>query len=593
MAQGSNQLATDSEEHKSSEATQHNVNERPLKPVARPPRDTKTSLSTINEPLPPSEQVDSWRSKTRLPPQPLPALSLSIFQESSDVAADDDLEVVDFSDLGTFIGGEQASSVLETPALSSYSPASSDRRSFPTRPVASDFFEDTSPHVVAKAVTSPSSERHILPIVPEASVLPTSEQMQPPIAPTKGMREHDSYRFSGPNGAHSSTRNYTSPTASHHRLSKGPAPFRQVTMSALDDVMSRIKGALDNMQVDAGRGASLNEPTDWRASASKTKVRVLEPPISTRTLPKEAKWLPPALRQPLQDLEEVFGKTCCDPPCSPRPVTLVVNLPTIIRPVDAIPKRQLHLLKNSSSRFDTLSWDPPVDGMNKRDLSVNEILFRRPPLGKGSKPRYRVQLPRTTRMHTASLPKVNLPAGFAKINTAPARSKAVDDLPTWRRGPVSSSTNQTITLIEETSPSSALDVTSCSPPPEPTALPSEPSVSQVVSTKAESCLVRQRTQPKLPAGSAVGFYRDPGPSIQDSKSTVNFIVTSELEEVSQQESSMLLSSSFDETSTLLSESKRSDPIASPIVDEVNYDMHLPALSLITPADSKASEESVC
>ncbi|KAF8446181.1 hypothetical protein L210DRAFT_2962148 [Boletus edulis BED1] len=508
-AQSSNQLVTDSEEH---EVTQYHANERQpsLKPVVPPQRDTGVSRSTttINGSLPPSDQVDSWRSQTRLPPQPLPALSPPVFQEPSDVVVDDNLEVVDFSDLGKFIGGEQASLASLTPApSSSYPPTSPDRHPFLPRPVASDFFEDAPMHVVAKTITSPPSERHTLPIVPEASVLPSSEQIQVPssiqTAPTQGVREQDSHRHSGPNGAHTLARTHPSPAAPHHRSSKGPAPYRQVTMSALDDVMSRIKGALDDMQVGAGRATSSNEHLDWRADVSKPKVRVLEPPVSTRTSSKDAKWLPPALRQPQRDLEqEVFGTTYCDPPCSPRPDTLVVKLPVTLRPVDAIPKRQLHLLKSSSShvRFDTLSWDPPVDGMNKRDLSVNEILFKRPPPGKGNRLRYKVQLPRTIRTYSASLPKVNLPSGFAKNNIAPGRSKTVDDLPTWRRGPVSSSTTQKTALSEEKSP--ILDVTGCSPAPELTALLSERTVTQEVTTKSEFYLVRQRTQPKLPEGSA-------------------------------------------------------------------------------------------
>ncbi|KAG6381401.1 hypothetical protein JVT61DRAFT_5815 [Boletus reticuloceps] len=584
-AQSSNQLVTDSEDHKSSEVTQYHANERQpsLKPVVRPQRDTGVSRSTttINGSLAPSDQVDSWRSQTRLPPQPLPALSPPVFQEPSDVVADDNLEVVDFSDLGKFIGGEQASLASLTPAPSSYSPTSPDRHPFPPRPVASDFFEDAPMHVVAKTITSPPSERHTLPIVPEASVLPSSEQIQVPssiqTAPTQGVREQDSHRLSGPNGAHTSARTHPSPAAPHHRSSKGPAPYRQVTMSALDDVMSRIKGALDDMQVGAGKATSSNEHLDWRAGVSKPKVRVVEPPVSTRMSSKDTKWLPPALRQPQRDLEqEVFGTTYCDPPCSPRPDTLVVKLPVTLRPVDAIPKRQLHLLKSSSSyvRFDTLSWDPPVDGMSKRDLSVNEILFKRPPPGKGNRLRYKVQLPRTIRTYSASLPKVNLPSGFSKNNIAPGRLKAVDDLPTWRRGPVSSSTTQKTVLSEEKSP--ILDVTGCSPALELTALLSERTVTQEVTTKSEFYLVRQRTQPKLPEGSAVGFYRDPGSSSQDSKNTVNFTVTSELEGA---------------TRVSQPESKGSDAIASPVVDEVNHDMHLPSLSLITQAESKVSEEA--
>ncbi|KAH0838507.1 hypothetical protein J3R83DRAFT_6824 [Lanmaoa asiatica] len=604
-AQDSNQLITDPEEHKSSEATQYDPNElQPSsKSVARPQREVSRSTTTsVDGPLPPSEQVDSWRSKTRPQPQQLPVLSPPLFQETSGVAADDNLEVVDFSDLGKFVGGEQGSLASVTPAPSSHSPTSSDRHSFSVRLVASDFFEDVPPQsFVAKAITSSSSERHTLSIVPEASALPSSEQIQVPsslipTAPTQGMREHDSHRFSGPNGAHSFMRSHPSPTTPHHRLNKGPAPFRQVTMSALDDVMSRIKGALDNMQVDAGRGASSNEPMDWRTGVAKPKVRVLEPPISTRTLSKDAKWLPPALRQSQQDSDqEVFGTTGCELPCSPRSATFVVKLPTIFRPVDAIPKRQTHLLKHSSShvRFDTLSWDPPVDGMSKRDLSVNEILFKRPPPGKGSKFRYRVHLPRATRTHPASLPKVNLPSGFPKINTVPGRSKAVDDLPTWRRGPVPSTTQKTA-LPEETPP--ILNVTSCSPPPELTTLLSELTTAQEVPAKSEPYLVRQRMQPKLPAGSAVGFYRDPGSSCQDPKATVNFTVTSELEgaiQASQPESSMLLSSSIAEVSpvTVPSESKGPTAIASPSVNEVNHDVQLPTLSLITQADGKVSEES--
>lgn len=518
-----------------------------------------------------------------------------MFQEPSGIIADDNLEVVDFSDLGKFVGGEQVPLASVT-AAPSHSPTSSDR---PVRPVASDFFEDVPPHVLApKIITSPSSERNTLPTVPEAAALLSSEQVGSPYiptVPTQGPREYDPHRFSGPNGIHSFTRGQLSPTTPHHRLSKGPAPFRQVRMSALDDVMSRIKGALDDMQVDAGRGASSNEPIDWRVSVSKPRARVLEPAMPFRTVSKDAKWLPPALRQSQQDPGQIFSMTGCEPPCSPRPATLVVMLPGISRPVDAIPRRQWHLLKSSSShvRFDTLSWDPPVEGMSKRDLSVNEILFRRPPPGKGGKLRCRVQLPRAARTHSASLPKVNLPSGFPKINIASGRSKAVDDLPTWRRGPVSSSATRKSALSEETP--LILDVTSCSPAPELAVLHPKPTAAQEVTEKPESYLVRQRTQPKLPVGSAVGFYRDPGPSFQDSKVAVNFTVTSELEQtvhVSQPESSMLLSSSIAETSPA-TQPKGSAASTSPSVDEVDYDIQLPTLSLITQADSKVSEESVC
>lgn len=592
------QLVNDLEKYTSPEAINENDNLPASKSFSRPQREIHNSHSTLTGPLPPSEQVDSWRSKTRAQPQQLPALPLPMFDKPSGVVADDNLEVIDFSELGKFVGGEQASLAPGIPAPSSHSPASSDRHSFPGRPVASDFFEDRPSHLfTAKIITSPSSERNVLPIVPEASVLPLGEEVEPTV-PTQGTREHESHRLSPTNGVHPFGRSQPSPIIPHHRLSKGPPPFRQVRMSALDDVMSRIKGALDDMHIDAGRGLSSNEPADWRTSIAKPKVRIVEPPILARTLSKDAKWLPPALRQPQQDLvEEVFGATGCDPPCSAPPAALIVKLPTISRPIDTIPRRQLNLLKHSTGHLhlDTLSWDSFVDGMSRRDFTANEILFRRPLPGKG-KPKYRVQLPRAVRPHPASLPKVNLPSGFPKVNTTSGRSKAVDDLPTWRRGPISSTTTLKPVPAEEIPPT--LDVTSCSPAPELAVLPSKPVVEPEVPTKPELYLVRQRTQPKLPAGSAVGFYRDPVSSFQDSKATVNFIVTSELEgaiQVPQQESSMLLSSSIIETPSAAapSESKGSVAVTGPSVDETNYDLQLPTLSLVAQADNKVPEEFVC
>ncbi|KIK98508.1 hypothetical protein PAXRUDRAFT_24167 [Paxillus rubicundulus Ve08.2h10] len=544
-----------------------------LQPVARPHRDFRASRSisiSSNELTPPADQVNSWRSKTRpltQGPQPISQPPPPMFvgtEEPISVVADEILEVVDFSELGKFVGVEQS------PPLPSHSPLLHDRPSLPARPVASDFFEDVPPHRnsvgvwEAEFVGSPSTERSNLPAAPEFS-------------------------------AATSVRNHVPPTGPQHRSSKQPAPFREVPMSALDDVMSRIKGALDNMQVDAGKEASSNDSADWRLNVAKLKVRP-DPPSSARILPKEARWLPPALRprRPPQDPDqEVFDVTGCEPPRSPRPDSLVVKLPVTCREIKAIPERQLRFLKNGPShvRFDILSWDPPLGVMNKRDLSVNDILFKRPPLTKG-KLRCKVHLPRTTYPYSVSAPKVNLPSISLKINTTSGRSKAVDDLLTWRRRPTPPSVSQQAALPEEIL--LALDVTSCSPSPELSGASSKPTIGGDPSAKMEIPLVRPRTQPKLPAGSAIGFYRDLGSSCPDLKTTVNFTVTSELEElthVSQLEPTMLLLTSTAGASPVRAPSElKETAFGSCAVDEVSESPSVPSSTQVDGRSSEGSTE---
>ncbi|KAJ7919112.1 hypothetical protein B0H13DRAFT_261543 [Mycena leptocephala] len=125
-------------------------------------------------------------------------------------------------------------------------------------------------------------------------------------------------------------------------------------------------------------------------------------------------------------------------------------------------------------------------------------------------------------------PRVN---GVGAFGRPPA---AADALSTWRRPLPLASTSVNLDLVES---ETGLSTMSRSPPPE---LPSDPNVASIPRTdllstsKSEDVFgsSRSRSQPKMPAGSAVAFYRDSRVDAvePDTKPSVNFIVNSELED---------------------------------------------------------------
>jgi hypothetical protein len=161
--------------------------------------------------------------------------------------------------------------------------------------------------------------------------------------------------------------------------------------------------------------------------------------------------------------------------------------------------------------------------MNKRDLSVNNVLFRKPTTVKG-KPKYYVSLPR-------SRTSKGLLRGFGK----PA---AADTSASWRKPAASSTTNPTEALLES-SEYTGLNTMSRSPPPElaasETNIASIPKPTESIASRVESHpAARSRPQPKMPAGSAVAVRRDSRIDVIEAnviqKTSVNFIVSDELEE---------------------------------------------------------------
>ncbi|KAL4069454.1 hypothetical protein J3A83DRAFT_3562185 [Scleroderma citrinum] len=540
-----------------------------LKSHTRSSRESKSSCFGPSSDEPTPDQADSWRCKTRVSSQkfssptrplvPVPPLILHGGHEPVTSTADESLEVVDFSDLGKFVGVED---VLR-PDQSSPDQRPRQRG----RAVASDFFEDTPTsqgpgHEVVGLWIEPSPA--------EAAERSTSERQhsstQSPLAAN----------FDGPmslGNGHSS--------AFVHRPHRNFTSFREAPIAVLDDVMSRIKGALDNMQIDSAKEA-VADVGDARPGGN--KFMKMKPPGTTRLLPKEGKWLPPALRSQRSyhdHDQEDFGVTGCDPPHSPRLMPVVVKFPKVSRPVEPIHKRQSTV--HDSAWLDILSWNPPVEGMNKRDLSINSVLFR-----KAKNTRYQVTLPRPVRS-SGTGSRAHNPTMFSRVSQLPGRPKILDDLVSWRRrappDSVDQRAEQPASLVyphDDIRHSPRASVASAEDHP-------EPATTDAPSTKSDKQLMRPKNQPKLPPGSAVGFYRDPSLTGQQSNGTVNFTVISELEDRQsspQAESKITASPSMAESS---SSTMHTSHTADSVTDEHSKDTAPLTAGL---PESKSPEDTV-
>ncbi|KAG5639296.1 hypothetical protein H0H81_004498 [Sphagnurus paluster] len=512
----------------------------PVKPTV-PQRQSSGTAPTI---IPtPAVQAESWRSKANpLPPPPTSPARTTSFAPPPRVlnveqladGTDEDLEVVDFLDMGKFVG-------VPEEALESIKGEERESTSQPptSRPVASDFFDEppsvpgppssATPEGLWRQKSSQETTR-----TPEKSAeakTSTKKDLPRTVVTEDASRPSDLPLSSPPKSSSISLEQHGQPQValvprhpSTVRTPRNQTFYKEAKMSALDDAMSRIKGAL----AQAGEAAK-EAPTPLVISDSDLSTSKNAPPTPGRLSSQRERWVPPALRPRNFDFEahEVFNVTCGETPRSPKPAwnNFVVRLPTSSESLEPISKRQLQSAITSPSqvRFDILSFDPPVEGMNRRDLSVNEILFRS--VGLRGKPRYRVMLPKFRVGPRVSLPAHPLPP---KSSAPFARITAADGASTWRKPPQPKSESEV-----PTNPEPALSTTSRSPPPE-TPAPGDTSVSASepsTSKKSDGDTSARSRVLKMPAGSAVAFYRDSRVDAveEDPKPSVNFIVGSELE----------------------------------------------------------------
>ncbi|KAI8995372.1 hypothetical protein BD414DRAFT_479342 [Trametes punicea] len=507
--------------------------------AARPfnTRRTSFTLSTQSTTSPsqpsPASETDSWRRKA-LPavgampqtepqkPSATPALAPPLLAHAElEVKAGEVVEVVDFSDHGKLVGSENKAHHLVHSATR------------PPRAVASDFFGDAS--------TSP--ERTRLPHQPgdedswrRAPHTPVNGSVEPPVRdeakkPSELFSQspsalHHAVVVSGlqtTTGAHPPIHDDHSRRLSSHYQNGIQRPlagsaYREAPMSALDDTLSRIKGALDGMH-------------------------------HAPEAPRPQKWVPPALRvrpahSDLAPPQEVFDVTSTEPPASPKPAwnTFHVKLPHASHAARTPLETELVWPRGRRPfRLDAYSVRPPIDTFHRREATVTDVLFGRPRIVRGQ-PRYFVSIPRRripprqSLAQSSVMPVVNLPSTPTRTRVPGLpRESAASSAASWRKAPSSSPTSLPA-VRNEPREAAELDTVSRSPPPEvpsaTSAVSSLPKASESIGPTPTTASTSSKSKPerKMPAGSDVAFYRNSRvETAVESQPPVKFIVSSELE----------------------------------------------------------------
>lgn len=549
--------------------------------------------SQIGFPAPHDNSVPS-----SLPPQPPPDL------HNLSIKPDEQVEIVDFEDLGKFLGNAPQESFV---------PPKPPQR-FSNRPVASDFFREESVEpeplswrrqaVIPQTTSAPDGLRtQTMPIFsgepsPETDLSATEQKssQSPSMSPSKRLSHGD----------HSTSNPQISPVLSVLR-SPRVSHFREAPMSALTDTMSRIKGALDGMQCQ-------DIPPKDKAIADKARFSVSET-LLRDNIPHQDDSAPLLSHHP----EEFVSRI--PPPPSPKPVwnTYTVKVPKVSQQREPLPKKQVHYwnLPYPAVRWEILSWDPPVEGMNKRDLSRDDIFHRKIPF-KGGKPR--VLLPQSNNQQAINPPtsykdtstistsmvidarvRVKLPSGPSKfpITTSTENTRELVYIPSWRRSanpPSLAKMEQTHVVLSE-----ELNTTSRSPPPDP----STP-LSQLTPVKKEAPTKSEGPPPanvSLPSTDnkltdrgpyeAVSFLRTRGTGIGEQSTTrlsPNFTVGSELESFTSDALDQAVKTTVNSSAP---EPSQVDMKPTPPFTPTSHEIPTPLPRLIaSKPGSKSSEESV-
>ena len=520
-----------------------------------------TSWRSNAAPLPPVSPPHSPVPLTVTFPSAYQVLGAQLLNSSND----ESLEEVEFTDLGKFVGVEPNPNEAVVPRpVQQVDASTEDDQPPPTRTRS-----DLDPSWRRKTSLAPVKEQPSVITVPDAtSESSTSRETYTvpasPSVPTTSIGTSSPAR-PPTDGSFSS---HTLPVPSSLLSQRSP---RAPSISAFDDTMSRIKGAMQTKPYRSAHHAD-------RAAANST-AHSAEQPRFGRGVTHTSRSHPPRVPEPDEPFTTLTELD--DDIQSGQPSR--VRLPFFSRPRGPLSKKELANLKRSilPLRWEVLSWDPPVEGMSVRDYSVNSVLFQKPPPQKGH-PRYPVSLPPSgtylIRRSLPATPKVHLPAKPLVNKTlasagAFGRPRVADENSNWRRI-LPSIPDQ----VESTSSSEGLVTRSGSSPPDTDKTSDFTSGVETETTVAVQLSTKSRAEPKMPAGASVAFYRE-----STSCPSVSFTVSSELEDARQPEMP---------TTSLPTEEPA--PISPPLGGSKGNAMD-GASTLLTPrekAESKSSDGSV-
>ncbi|QRW14758.1 cell surface glycoprotein 1 [Ceratobasidium sp. AG-Ba] len=445
-----------------------------VSPAILPMPDASSSKpKEVVEPTGVATTVSSWRAKPKpepesTPPQiaPLPTTS-SMLEGMKSIEELDQaggpVEVLDFSDM---------SKLAETSV-----PEVSRRK-----PSLSGNFHDDTPASRRSTMNQPSS----------AHWDRGNRNEQPPGDHMEGRPRAPSASFARHSGGSSRPPHEKSVGAPNQTAIPPRSGFKEAPISALDDVMSRIKGVLTGMHADNEKPTAttvqpiatalttthkIDQPTGRANSGAASRWKGDALPNWRDNSNKRQSSAQPATAQPTEPFATTRVERSDSPPPAWNTFTVQLNKSTVTRP--PMPKKQLQLAKLPPMpvRWDILTWDPPVERMSTRTLSRDDTFF--PKFLVRGVLSARVHLPSTSSKSEAQPAKNESPSQRTRVTLAPdlkhARSPTVPTWNTpkgpafsdnqWRKPQVAASTRNTLELQTNPVEEQQLDTTSRSPPP--------------------------------------------------------------------------------------------------------------------------------
>ncbi len=284
---------------------------------------------------------DVWRSKPDavLEPKPI-SFDVPDISEAPRVVGDEHLETIDCSDLSKPV--DYGEDVMIAPPVSIPSPTTVTQTNFaiPRSELSTTHITEQKPHDFTQSVLDSLADASSsgTPRSPRVHLRNVSDVPQDISQPQPSSHSH--------------------PPASHTPLRHlGPQPpgikhqFKEAPMAALDDVMSRIKGALITMHPgEMARNSVYNLDDEAYRASRLAEIHAAHPHTSAE--------------------RENFLQSQIPRPPTPQHTKPRVRLKLHRRPQQPISTRLLHMWKLPPKpvRWDILSWDPPVADMSRRSL---------------------------------------------------------------------------------------------------------------------------------------------------------------------------------------------------------------------------------